>query len=110
MGLLKRPVIEQECCPDEGWWETLRAIVVNWVCRDRADHLCQFDVRSKPACRPGRTEVYSHMLTYTFEAKWGQNRPKMGKIEAFSRNGYVTGYGATRSLSLGCEKSSSNGP
>jgi hypothetical protein len=27
--VLKRPVIEQECCPDKGSWETLPEIVVN---------------------------------------------------------------------------------
>ena len=37
--------------------EALRDIVVNYVCRDRADHLWQFGVRSKPACRPGRAAV-----------------------------------------------------
>ena len=37
--------------------EALRDIVVNYVCRDRADHLWQYGVRSKPACRPRRTAV-----------------------------------------------------
>src|SRR5271156_1725546 len=50
---------------DFGSWETLREIVVNWVCRDRADHLWQFDVRSKPACRPVRAAVRGCMLIDT---------------------------------------------
>src|SRR5208282_913149 len=34
--------------------EALRDIVVNYVCRDRADHLWQFGVIRRPACRPRR--------------------------------------------------------
>ena len=40
-------------------------LVVHYVCRDRADHLWQFGVRSKPACRPGRTAVRGWMLIVT---------------------------------------------
>ena len=32
-------------------------LVVNYVYRDRSDHPCQFGMRSKPACSPGRTAV-----------------------------------------------------
>ena len=42
--------------------EALRDNVVNYVCRDRADHLWQFGMRSKPACRPRRTAVRGCML------------------------------------------------
>jgi hypothetical protein len=37
-------------------------VVVDYVCRDRADHLWQFGVRSKPACRPRRTAVRGCLL------------------------------------------------
>src|SRR5271166_5755136 len=38
-------------CPEQGFVaEVLRDIVVNYVCRDRADYLWQFGMRSKPAC------------------------------------------------------------
>src|SRR5271157_6465830 len=40
-------------------------LVVNYVCRDRADHLWQFGMRSKPACRPRRTAVRGYMLIDT---------------------------------------------
>src|SRR5208282_5648397 len=44
---------------------SLRDNVVNYVCRDRADHLWQFGMRSKPACRPRRTAVRGCMLVDT---------------------------------------------
>ena len=40
-------------------------LVVNYVYRDRSDHPCQFGMRSKPACRPGRTAVRGWMLIVT---------------------------------------------
>ena len=45
--------------------EALRDNVVNYVCRDRADRLWQFGMRSKPACRPRRTAVRGCMLVDT---------------------------------------------
>src|SRR5271157_6538493 len=42
--------------------EALRDNVVNYVCRDRADHIWQFGMRSNPACRPRRTAVRGCML------------------------------------------------
>ena len=53
-------------CPGEGFVaEALRDIVVNYVCRDRAERLWQFSVRTKPACRPGRAAVRGCMLIDT---------------------------------------------
>ena len=40
-------------------------LVVNYVYRDRSDHPCQFGMRSKPACRPGRRAVRGWMLIVT---------------------------------------------
>ncbi|MGA2701682.1 MAG: hypothetical protein ABSH35_11370 [Isosphaeraceae bacterium] len=40
-------------------------LVVSYLCRDRADHLWQFGMRSKPACRPRRTAVRGCMLIDT---------------------------------------------
>src|SRR5271157_5676446 len=37
-------------------------LVVNYVCRDRAEGLWQYAVRSKPACRPRPTAVRGCML------------------------------------------------
>jgi hypothetical protein len=44
--------------PKSGW----PRFVVDYVCRDRADHLWQFGMRSKPARRPRRTAVRGCML------------------------------------------------
>ena len=53
-------------CPRQGFVaEALRDIVVNYVCRDRAERLWQFGVRTKPACRPGRAAVRGCMLIDT---------------------------------------------
>jgi len=53
-------------CPGQKFVaEALRDIVVNYVCRDRAERLWQFGVRSKPACRPGRAAVRGCMLIDT---------------------------------------------
>ena len=45
--------------------EALRDNVVDYVCRDRAERLWQFDVRSKPACRPRLTAVRGCVLIDT---------------------------------------------
>jgi hypothetical protein len=56
----------QTHCPGYGFVaEALREIVVNYVCGDHADHLWQFGMRSKPACRPRRTAVRGSMLIDT---------------------------------------------
>ena len=53
-------------CPGQEFMaETWRDIVVNYVCRDRAERLWQFGVRSKPACRSGRAAVRGCMLIDT---------------------------------------------
>ena len=53
-------------CPGQGFVaEALRDIVVNYVCRDRAEGLWQYGVRSKPASRPGRAAVRGCMLIDT---------------------------------------------
>src|SRR5271157_4584168 len=59
-------VVEETHCPGQGFVaEALRDIVVNYVCRDRAESLWQFGSRSKPACRPRRTAVRGCMLIDT---------------------------------------------
>src|SRR5271157_2717940 len=55
-------VLAKIALPRTGFAEALHDIVVSYVCRDRADQLWQFGMRSKHAHRPGRTAVRGCVL------------------------------------------------
>ena len=94
--------------------------VVNYVCRDRADHLWQFGMRSKPACRPRRRAMRGWMLIDTRKlgcriADWplplskpigwqngGKMAQKGAKMATFAGTCYVTIYDANPLLPCGC--------